>query len=64
MGYIDPDTGRYIPNPYLNPDINKHNRKHHHIKHFNNRVSLEQILMIFIGLLVLIGLIVIIVNIK
>ena len=65
MGYIDSDTGRYVPNPYLNPHTNRHNRKHrHHINYNNYGFSLEQKLMILISLLVFIGIIIVIINIK
>ena len=57
MGYIDSNTGRYVPNPYLVPHKHKdhgHRRHRGHPKNYNG-VSLNQILLIFIGLLVFFG---------
>ena len=66
MGYIDSHTGRYVPNTYLDPHRDHRNhrdhRDHRDNRHYYGGISLNQILLIFIGLLVFFGTIIVISN--
>ena len=56
MGYIDSDTGHYVPNPYLDPHRHRRHRDHRHKDSGDfSGISFNQILLILIGLLVFFG---------
>ena len=59
MGYIDSNTGRYIPNTHLDPHRHRDHGHRRHPKNYHG-ISLNQILLIFIGLLVFFGTIIVI----